>query len=110
VRFEPVGVHPRTGGRSSQRLVKNFFKFLLIIFKIVSLFAPLRVYVPIALAMVVLGLASFFLGFFFGPEPLRLKVPGSSVVLFTGSMIVFMFGLLSEQIANLWFKGQNRDG
>jgi hypothetical protein len=60
--------------------------------------------------MFVLGLISFGLGFFVGPEPVRLKVPGSAVVLFTGSLIVFMFGLLAEQIANLWFKGQNRDG
>jgi hypothetical protein len=110
VRFEPVGVRPRTSGRSSQRLFKNFFKFLLIIFKIVSLFAPLRVYVPVALAMFGLGLVSLLLSFLIGPDAFRLKVPGSSVVFFTGSLIVFMFGLLSEQIANLWFKGQNRDG
>ncbi|GAB4124983.1 MAG: glycosyltransferase family 2 protein [Roseiflexaceae bacterium] len=110
IRFEPIGVRPRTSGRSSQKLFKNFFKFLMIIFKIVSLFAPLRVYTPIALTMFALGLVSFLLGFFIGPEPFRLKIPGSAVVLFTGSLIVFMFGLLSEQIANLWFKGQNRDG
>ena len=110
IRFEPVGVRPRTAGRSSQRLIKNFFKFLMIIFKIVSLFSPLRVYTPVAITMFVLGLISFGLSFFVGPEPFRLKVPGSAVVLFTGSLIVFMFGLLAEQIANLWFKGQNRDG
>ncbi len=110
IRFEPIGVRPRTSGRSSQKLIKNFFKFLMIIFKIVSLFSPLRVYTPVAITMFVLGLISFGLGFFVGPEPFRLKVPGSAVVLFTGSLIVFMFGLLAEQIANLWFKGQNRDG
>jgi glycosyltransferase involved in cell wall biosynthesis len=109
IKFEPIQVRARTGGRSSQRLIKNFFKFLMIIFKIVSLFAPLRVYTPVAITMVVLGVISFLLGFFLGPEPFRLKIPGSAVVLFTGSMIVFMFGLLAEQIANLWFKGQNRD-
>lgn len=110
IKFEPIQMRPRAGGRSSQRLIKNFFKFLMIIFKIVSLFAPLRVYTPVALAMIGLGLLSLVLGFFFGPEPFRLKVPGSSVILFTGSLIVFMFGMLAEQIANLWFKGQNRDG
>jgi glycosyltransferase involved in cell wall biosynthesis len=110
IKFEPIHVRARTGGRSSQRLIKNFFKFLMIIFKIVSLFAPLRVYTPVAITMALLGIVSFLLGFFLGPEPFRLKIPGSAVVLFTGSLIVFMFGLLAEQIANLWFKGQNRDG
>jgi glycosyltransferase involved in cell wall biosynthesis len=110
IRFEPVGVRPRAAGRSSQKLIKNFFKFLMIIFKIVSLFSPVRVYTPVAITMFILGLISFGLGFFLGPEPFRLKIPGSAVVLFTGSLIVFMFGLLAEQIANLWFKGQNRDG
>jgi glycosyltransferase involved in cell wall biosynthesis len=110
VKFEPIQMRPRTGGRSSQRLIKNFFKFLMIIFKIVSLFAPLRVYTPVALTMLALSVVSFFLGFFFGPEPLRLKIPGSTAMFFTGSLIIFMFGMLAEQIANLWFKGQNRDG
>lgn len=110
IKFEPIQVRARSGGRSSQRLIRNFFRFLMIIFKIVSLFAPLRVYTPVAIAMVMLGVISFLLGFFFGPEPFRLKVPGSAIVLFTGSLIVSMFGLLADQIANLWFKGQNRDG
>lgn len=108
IRFEPVVMRHRTSGRSSQKLIKNFFRFLLIIFKIVSLFAPLRVYVPVALGMLALAIVSTLISFFFtGPQ--RLYIPNSAAALFVGSIVVFMFGLLAEQIAGLWFKGQNRD-
>jgi hypothetical protein len=38
------------------------------------------------------------------------KIPNATVALFVGGIIIFMFGLLAEQVASLWFKGQNRDG
>jgi glycosyltransferase involved in cell wall biosynthesis len=108
VRFEPISVRKRTTGRSSQKLFKNFFRFVMIILKIVSLFAPLRVYAPLALTMFMLGILSFLISYFV-TDPLRFRIPNSSVMLFVGSILIFMFGLLSEQIANLWFSRQKRD-
>jgi glycosyltransferase involved in cell wall biosynthesis len=108
VRFEPITMYRREAGRSSQTLIKNFFKFLMIIFKIVSLFAPLRIYTPVALALFALGVLSFLVSYFV-TDPGRFRVPNSASALFVGSVVVFMFGLLSEQIASLWFQGQHRD-
>lgn len=108
VRFEPVTMRKRQGGRSMQRLFRNGLRKGLIILRIVAFFAPLRVFTPVALAMFALGVLAFLAGFFFGPDPFRLKVPGSAVVLFVSSIIVFMFGLLAEQIAGLRFKGPVR--
>lgn len=107
IRFEPVQMRPRTSGRSSQKLIKNFFRFLLIIFKIVSLFAPLRVYMPVALLMYALSVLAY--GASVVASGVWLKIPNATVALFVGGVVITMFGLLSEQIANLWFKGQNRD-
>jgi glycosyltransferase involved in cell wall biosynthesis len=107
VGFVEIAGQQRQAGSSGQKLLRNGVRFGLIILRMISLFAPLRVYFPAAITMFVLGLAAFLVGFFFGPEPFRLRVPGSSVVFFTGSMIVFMFGLLAEQIAALRF--QRRD-
>ena len=104
VGFVEIAGQHRQAGRSGQKLLRNGIRFGLIILRMISLFAPLRVYFPMAIVLFLLGLAAFLLGLFIGPEPFRLKVPGSSVVLFTGSMIVFMFGLLAEQIAALRFQ------
>jgi glycosyltransferase involved in cell wall biosynthesis len=105
--FEPITTHPRTTGRSSQKLIKNFFRFLLIIIKIVSLFAPLRVYTPVALVLLLLSLLAYIASVVV--NGVWLKIPNATAALFVGGIVVFMFGLLAEQNANLWFKGQNRE-
>jgi glycosyltransferase involved in cell wall biosynthesis len=108
VRFEPITVAKRRSGQSTQKLFSNGVKFGLIILRIVSLFAPLRVYFPIAMAMFAFSLLSFLISFFI-TDPLRWHIPNSTVGLFVGGVIVFMFGLLAEQIANLRLKGPDRD-
>jgi glycosyltransferase involved in cell wall biosynthesis len=104
VAFVPVEGVRRQGGRSGQKLLQNGVRFGLIILRMVSLFAPLRVYFPVAVGMFVLGVLAALASFFFGPDAFQLKVPGASVVCFIGSIIVFMFGLLGEQIAALRFQ------
>ncbi|NNJ11455.1 glycosyltransferase family 2 protein [Chloroflexales bacterium ZM16-3] len=103
VTYAPIQGQRRQGGQSGQKLLKNGVRFGLIILRIVSLFAPLRVYFPVALAMQALALISFMISFFI-TDPLRFHVPNSAVGLFVGSIIVFMFGLNAEQIAALRFQ------
>lgn len=103
VGFVPVTGQRRRGGRSRQKLFRNGIKFGLIILRMISLFAPLRVYFPVALLMFGLGMLSFLLNLLvFEPER-GLYIPNSALGLFVGSIIVFMFGLLAEQIAALRF-------
>lgn len=104
VGFVSIEGQRRQGGQSGQKLMRNGIRFGLIILRMISLFAPLRVYFPVAVLMFLLGVVSFLLSFFIGPDAYRLKVPGSAVVFFSGSIIVFMFGLLGEQIAALRFQ------
>lgn len=104
VGFIPIAGQQRTGGRSGQKLFRNGIKFGLIILRMISLFAPLRVYLPVALGMQVLALVSFLISFFI-TDPLRFHLPNSVVILFVGSIIVFMFGLLAEQLAALRRRG-----
>ena len=108
VRFEEITMQKRQGGQSTQKLFKNGFKFGMIILRMVSLFAPLRFYTPIALTMFGLGAVSWLLNIFvFAPERL-LYIPNSALILFIGSIIVFMYGLQAESIAALRFKGPER--
>jgi glycosyltransferase involved in cell wall biosynthesis len=106
VRFEPIRVQRRAGGKSSQKLLRNGVRFGLIILRMTSLFAPLRVYFPMALLMAALSMVSFLISYFI-TDPGRFFFPNSSVALAVGAVVVFMFGLLAEQIAALRF--QRRD-
>jgi hypothetical protein len=103
VGYVPVTAQRRQGGRSGQKLLRNGIRFGLIILRIVSLFAPLRVYLPVALLMQVLALMSFLISFFI-TDPFRFHIPNSAVGLFVGSIIIFMFGLNAEQVAALRFQ------
>lgn len=100
VGFVPIISQPRRGGRSGQKLLRNGIKFLLIMLRMISLFAPLRVYLPVAVLMFVLALASFLVSFFI-TDPERFRIPNSAVALSVGSIVVFMFGLIGEQLAAL---------
>jgi glycosyltransferase involved in cell wall biosynthesis len=96
--FAPISARRRVG-KSKIRLLRDGVRFLLIIFKIVTLYSPLRVFFPIAAAAFVTGAA-------YGVwNVLRFgKIPMGSALLIQLAVVVFLFGLISEQIA----AGQDR--
>lgn len=95
VLFVPITARVRVG-RSKIRPVQDGFRFILIIFKIVTLYAPLRVFAPIALL-------SLFTGIVYGVwNVVRFdKIPMGSALLIQLGVVVFLFGLISEQIASM---------
>jgi glycosyltransferase involved in cell wall biosynthesis len=98
VSFEPVKVRPRVGA-SKIRALRDGVKFLLIIFKIVTLYSPLKVFFPISLVSFLVGvLYGIWNVWSFG------KIPMGAALLIQLAVVVFLFGLISEQIAS----GQER--
>jgi glycosyltransferase involved in cell wall biosynthesis len=100
VAFEPIEALPRVG-ESKIRLARDGAKFLVIILKIVTLFSPLRVFLPIALASFVVGAA-----YALATVITQSKIPNGAVLLIMFAVIVFLVGLVSEQIAALRFEGR----
>ena len=102
VAFEPAEARQRVG-TSKIRLARDGAKFFMIILKIVTLFSPLRVFFPIAAA-------SFGLGLAYGiwNVAAHARIPNGSVLLILFSVVVFLVGLVSEQIAALRFEGGSR--
>jgi len=100
VHFEPIEADARVG-ESKIRLARDGAKFLLIVLKIVTLFSPLRVFLPISLA-------AFFIGAGYAAWTIATQshVTNSSVLLIMLAVIVFLVGLVSEQIAALRFEGR----
>jgi len=100
VTFEPVEARQRTG-QSKIRLARDGTKFLMIIFRIVTLFSPLRIFLPFSIA-------SFLVGFLYALWTIwtQSHVTNSSVLLIIFAVIVFLVGLVSEQISALRFEGR----
>ena len=91
--FEPVRARKATG-RSKMRVVRDGVRFVLIIFKIVTLYSPLKVFFPVAAAAFALGAAyGAWNVWTFG------KIPMGAALLIQLAVVVFLFGLISEQIA-----------
>ena len=98
VRFEPVEAEARAG-QSKIRLARDGMKFLMIVFKIVTLFSPLRVFLPISIGSLVVGA-----GYAAWTIATQSHVTNTSVLLIMLAVIVFLVGLVSEQIAALRFE------
>jgi len=100
VAFEPIHARQRTG-QSKIRLARDGTKFLIIIFKIVTLFSPMRLFLPISVI-------SFLLGAAYGiwNVVMHARIPNGSVLLILFAVVVFLVGLVSEQISALRFEGR----
>jgi hypothetical protein len=98
VTFVPITARARVG-KSKIRVLRDGMRFLLIIFKVVTLYSPLRVFFPIALVSFLLGL-----GYALWNVYEVGNIPMGAALLIQLAVVVFLFGLISEQIAS----GQER--
>lgn len=99
VAYVPIRVDRRVGTASHIRPIKDGVRFLLIIFKIATLYSPLKLFLPVALAFFCLGAAYY--GWTFATMG---RFTNMSTLLFSASVIVFLIGLVSEQITSLTFR------
>lgn len=99
VAYVPIHAAKRIG-KSHIRLLRDGARFLLIIFKIGTLFSPLKIFAPVALAMFLL--ASGWYGWTWVHEG---RFTNMSTLLYTGSVVIFLMGLISEQITALMYRG-----
>jgi glycosyltransferase involved in cell wall biosynthesis len=99
VRFEPIEAAPRQG-TSKIRLGSDGFSFFLILLKVITIFSPLRIFVPISVASFALGAA-----YAVWTIATQSHVTNSSVLLILSSVVIFLIGLVSEQIASMRFEG-----
>ncbi|HVL67135.1 MAG TPA: glycosyltransferase [Vicinamibacterales bacterium] len=100
VAFEPIEARQRVG-QSKIRLARDGTKFLMIILRIVTIFSPLRIFLPVSLASFSVGA-----GYAVWTIATQRHVTNSSVLLIIFAVIVFLVGLISEQISALRFEGR----
>lgn len=99
-----VPIHaPKRIGKSHMRLMRDGVRFLLIIFKIGTLYSPLKLFFPISLIFFMLGLGHYLYTF------LTLhRFTNMSAMLLITAILVFLVGLVSEQITALSYRDSER--
>ncbi|HST06485.1 MAG TPA: glycosyltransferase [Chloroflexia bacterium] len=104
VEFVPIKARKGTG-RSNTRILRDGVRAIVIILRIITLFAPMKIFLPASITLFVLGvlygLANIFLA---GIN----RIPNGSVLLILSSLFIFLFGLISEQIAAMRFESSQR--
>lgn len=99
--YQPIVVDKRIG-KSHIRLWRDGVRFLLIIFKIGTLFSPLKLFLPVAASFFSVGFGYYIYTFFTNG-----RFTNMSALLFSTSVLIFLIGLVSEQITALMY--QNRE-
>lgn len=102
VAYVPI-VAGQRAGKSHIRILRDGVRFLLIIFKIGTLYAPLKLFFPVSLGF-------FFTGFFYYLYTFFMfqRFTNMSALLFITSILVFLIGLVSEQITALNYKDSEK--
>ena len=95
--FEPIPVAQRIG-KSHIRPLRDGVRFMVIIFKIATLYSPLKIFLPISSLFFATGL-----GWYVYTYASSGRFTNMSMLLFSASVIVFLIGLISEQITALTY-------
>jgi glycosyltransferase involved in cell wall biosynthesis len=98
VAYEEIPVHRRIGV-SHIRPLRDGVRFLLIIFKIATLYSPLKLFVPVSFSFLLLGV-----GYYAWTFHTAMRFTNMSALLLSASVIIFLIGLISEQITSLTYR------
>jgi glycosyltransferase involved in cell wall biosynthesis len=101
VKYLPIQTLYRSG-TSKISLVTDGVRFLLIITKIATLFSPFRVFLPVSFFFFSVGMGNYLYTYLSHG-----RLTNMSVFMWTSAVIIFMLGLVSEQIASLRMERQH---
>jgi len=97
VTFEPIVAAKRVG-KSHIRPIRDGVRFLIIIFKIATLYSPLKIFLPASGLFFVTGAGYYAFTYLTAG-----RFTNMSMLLFSAAVIIFLIGLISEQITALTY-------
>jgi len=95
IRYVPIATKARKG-KSKIKLFQDGIRFFLIITRIATLFSPFRIFLPVSFIFFTTGL-SYYLYTYVTQH----RFTNMSALLLSSSIIIFMMGLVSEQISQM---------
>lgn len=103
VAYTPIKAAQRVG-KSHIKPIRDGIRFLLIIFKIATLYSPLKLFVPASALFFLLGCVNYARTFF-----LEGRLTNMSTLMWSAAVIVFLIGLVSEQITALTYNARREN-
>ncbi|KPA19255.1 family 2 glycosyl transferase [Candidatus Magnetomorum sp. HK-1] len=97
--YVPIQSDKRRSGKSQINIIKDGVRFFMIILKICTLYSPLRIFLPFSAFIFGTGLFWYGYTWFF-----QGRFTNMGALLFSTSVIVFLMGLISEQICQMRFE------
>lgn len=101
VRFEPIDAGRRAGA-SHIKLASDGLSFFVILLKVITIYSPMRIFLPVSATAFALGAA-----YAAWTIATQWHVTNSSVILILLSVVIFLVGLVSEQISSMRFEGRS---
>ncbi|MCX7047682.1 MAG: glycosyltransferase family 2 protein [Candidatus Sumerlaeota bacterium] len=98
VRWAPIKTHPRAGRPSSVRIVRDGMNTILLILRVIMLFDPLKIFLPVSGMIFLFGIADLIFEILYIH---KVHLSSLSVTSFLTSALVFMSGLIADQLAAL---------
>jgi glycosyltransferase involved in cell wall biosynthesis len=95
--YIPVHVHPRAGGKSKVNIFKDGRAFFMLLLRMIMLYDPLRIFLPVSEGLIILGILAWVLGVL---NAGRLLFPNSTIFLFSAALLTVLLGLISNQLVN----------
>lgn len=102
VKFLPTTMMKRQGGMSKIKAVRDGTRFLIIAFRMSTMFAPMKLFLPVSVVLFLIALTYTIIDILLFSH--RLYITNSAVLLFTMTILIFLIGLVAEQIAALRFE------
>lgn len=99
IKYLPMATQRRRTGSSQLRIIRDGVRFFMIITRICTLYSPLRIFLPVSLCMFLLGTLNY--GFTYFSQG---RFTNMSALLYMTSVLIFMMGLISEQICQMRFE------
>jgi glycosyltransferase involved in cell wall biosynthesis len=104
VKYVAIRAEARKRGKSNIKLMRDGVRFFMIILKICALYSPLRIFLPVSAFLFCTGLFYYLYTY-----AVWGRFTNMSALLFTTSIIVFMMGLVSEQVCQMRFERSERN-
>lgn len=101
VEFVPITAGQRVTG-SHISLIKDGIRFMLIIFRVGTLYSPLKIFFPLSMVFFLMGA-----GYYVYTYAVLSRFTNMGAVLFIVSLLIFLIGLVSEQITSLLYSHRN---
>ena len=104
VKYVPIKAKMRRSGKSGISMFRDGVRFFMIIIKICTLYSPFRIFLPVSFITFLTGLFYYIYTFCMWG-----RFTNMSALLFTTSIVIFMMGLVSEQICQMRFDRSEGD-